>query len=307
MNNFLLTNKIKAKAQELGFLSCGIAKADFLEAEAKFLTDWLNQKKHGKMHYMENNFEKRLDPRLLVPGAKSVISLSYNYFSNQKQPDESAPKIAMYAYGEDYHDLLRKKLNELFEYIKTEAGNIEGRSFVDSAPVLEKAWAQKSGLGWVGKNTNLLSKRIGSYFFLAEIILDLELDYDTPVKDYCGNCTKCIDACPTEALTPYAIDASKCISYLTIELKDEILPSKFKGKMDNWMYGCDVCQQVCPINSQAEPHHETAFEPLPELMNMTRADWENINEETFKKLFGKSAVKRTKFSGLKRNIQFLKK
>jgi epoxyqueuosine reductase len=256
---------------------------------------------------MENNFEKRLDPRLLVPGAKSVISLSYNYFSNQKQPDESAPKIAMYAYGEDYHDLLRKKLNELFEYIKTEAGNIEGRSFVDSAPVLEKAWAQKSGLGWVGKNTNLLSKRIGSYFFLAEIILDLELDYDTPVKDYCGNCTKCIDACPTEALTPYAIDASKCISYLTIELKDEILPSKFKGKMDNWMYGCDVCQQVCPINSQAEPHHEAAFEPLPELLNMTKADWENINEETFKRLFGKSAVKRTKFTGLKRNIEFLKK
>jgi epoxyqueuosine reductase len=307
MNNFLLTNKIKAKAQELGFLSCGIAKADYLEAEARFLTDWLNQKKHGKMHYMEHHFEKRLDPRLLVPGAKSVISLSYNYFSNQKQSDKFAPKIAMYAYGEDYHDLLRKKLNELFEYIKAEAGNIEGRSFVDSAPVLEKAWAQKSGLGWVGKNTNLLSKRIGSYFFLAEIILDLELDYDSSVKDYCGNCTKCIDACPTEALTPYEIDASKCISYLTIELKDEILPSEFKGKMDNWMYGCDVCQQVCPINSQAEPHHEPAFEPLPELMNMTRDDWENINEETFKRLFGKSAVKRTKFKGLKRNIYFLKK
>lgn len=307
MNKISFSAKIKEKAKELGFLSCGMAKAEYLEADARFLNDWLNQKKHGKMQYLENHFDKRLDPRLLVPGAKTVISLSYNYYSELKQQDPESPKIAMYALGEDYHDVIRKKMNLLFDFIKQEVGAFEGRCFVDSAPILEKTWAKKSGMGWVGKNTNLLSKRVGSYFFLSEIILDVELEYDTPVKDYCGNCTKCIDSCPTEALTPYAIDASKCISYVTIELKDKVIPNEFKGKMDDWMYGCDVCQQVCPINSQAVEHNEPAFEPNLKLLQMTKADWENLNEATFKNLFGKSAVKRTKYSGLKRNIEFLKK
>lgn len=307
MNKISFSAKIKEKAKELGFLSCGMAKAEYLEADARFLNDWLNQKKHGKMQYLENHFDKRLDPRLLVPGAKTVISLSYNYYSELKQQDPESPKIAMYALGEDYHDVIRKKMNLLFDFIKQEVGAFEGRCFVDSAPILEKTWAKKSGMGWVGKNTNLLSKRVGSYFFLSEIILDVKLEYDTPVKDYCGNCTKCIDSCPTEALTPYAIDASKCISYVTIELKDKVIPNEFKGKMDDWMYGCDVCQQVCPINSQAVEHNEPAFEPNLKLLQMTKADWENLNEATFKNLFGKSAVKRTKYSGLKRNIEFLKK
>ncbi len=302
-----LTYNIKRQAKLLGFDSCGISAAIKLDDEARKLEEWLQQGMHGKMAYMENHFDKRVDPRLLVDGAKSVISLSYNYFTGAGQQGEDIPKIAMYALGQDYHDVVRGKLNTLLEYIQEIAGNVNGRGFVDSAPVLEKAWAQRSGIGWVGKNTNVLTKRQGSYFFLAEIILDLELDYDTPVKDYCGTCTRCIDACPTQAIfAPYQLDASKCISYFTIELKDEALPADYKGKFQNWMYGCDICQQVCPINSQAQQHREPAFEPKHELLAMGKADWENLSEDKFKTLFKGSAVKRTKYKGLKRNIEFLK-
>jgi epoxyqueuosine reductase len=307
MNNRELTLHIKHLARQIGFDSCGIAKAESLDDEARFLEAWLNQNLHGKMAYLENHFEKRVDPRKLVEGAKSVISLSYNYFNNTKQTDANAPQIAMYALGKDYHDVVREKLETLFNAIKEKAGDVSGRCFVDSAPVLERAWAQRSGIGWVGKNTNILTKRRGSYFFLAEIIVDIELEYDSPVKDYCGNCTKCIDACPTDAIyEPYKLDASKCISYFTIELKDEMLPGDYRGKFENWMFGCDICQQVCPINSQAERHKEPQFEPAPELLNMTAKDWKELKEETFKSLFKHSAVKRTKFKGLKRNIDFLK-
>lgn len=307
MNKRELSAAIKAKALQLGFDSCGIAKAERLDEEARYLESWLNQDRHGKMAYMANHFDKRVDPTLLVDGARSVISLSYNYYNPRAAFTEGAPKIAMYAWGKDYHDVVRAKLNELFEEIKALAGNINGRSFVDSAPVLEKAWAQRSGLGWIGKNTNLLTKRRGSYFFLAEVILDLDLEHDSPVKDYCGNCTRCIDACPTQAIyEPYKLDAGKCISYFTIELKDELLPSGYKGKFNNWMYGCDICQQVCPINSQAQGHTEPAFEPLPALLNMEKEDWEQLNEQSFAQLFKHSAVKRTKYKGLKRNIAFLK-
>ncbi len=292
---------------QLGFMSCGIAKAEMLSDEAKYLEGWLNQQKHGQMRYMENHFDKRVDPRKLVDGARSVLSLSYNYFTPEKQAHTDSPKIAMYAYGEDYHTVLKAKLELLLNFIKEIIGNVNGRSFVDSAPVLEKAWAQKSGVGWIGKNTNLLTKRSGSFYFLSEVIIDVELDYDSPVKDYCGSCTKCIDACPTQAIyEPYKLDASKCISYFTIELKEELLPEIYKGKFENWMYGCDICQQVCPINSQSQKHTEPAFEPKPELLNMTLNDWEELNEESFKLMFKHSAVKRTKFKGLKRNISFLK-
>jgi epoxyqueuosine reductase len=305
--SFDLSYKIKHKAAELGFSGCGISRAEQLTDEARYLEAWLNQDKQGKMNYLSNHFDKRIDPTKLVDGAKSVISLSFNYYTEQKQSDTTAPKIAMYALGEDYHIVVRERLELLLAYIRSEAGDVNGRCFVDSAPVLEKAWAQRSGVGWVGKNTNLLTKRQGSYFFLAEIILDLVLDHDSPVKDYCGSCTRCIDACPTEAIyEPYKLDANKCISYFTIELKDQMLPDENKGKFDNWMYGCDICQQVCPINSQAEQHHTPEFEPKPELLNMTLQDWEALSEEKFKMLFKNSAVKRTKYAGLKRNIEFLK-
>jgi epoxyqueuosine reductase len=255
MLNAALSNQIKAQALALGFQDVGFAKAERLDSEAKYLEQWLNQQRNGKMGYLENYFDKRVDPRLLVDGAKTVISLSYNYFTEHQQLDETAPKIAMYAYGADYHVVVKEKLEQLLQFIREQSGDINGRCFVDSAPVLERAWAERSGIGWMGKNTNILTKQKGSYFFLAEIIVDIELPYDSPVKNYCGTCTKCIDACPTEAIiAPYQIDGSKCISYFTIELKDEILPSDQKGKFDNWMFGCDVCQQVCPINSQAKPH-----------------------------------------------------
>ena len=307
MNKSKLTNSIKTYAKQIGFDNCGIAKAESLDAEARILEAWLNQGLHGKMAYMENHFEKRVDPRKLVDGAKSVISVSYNYFTDKKQLDNTAPKLAMYAMGEDYHTVVKDKLQLVYKFIETEVGQISGRCFVDSAPVLEKAWAQRSGVGWVGKNSNVLTKRQGSFFFLAEIILDVELEYDSPVKDYCGTCTKCVDACPTDAIyEPYKVDASKCISYFTIELKDEILPSNYQGKFQNWMFGCDICQQVCPINSQSQQHNEPRFEPRPELLGMTKNDWEELNEETFKRLFQHSAVKRTKFKGLSRNITFLK-
>lgn len=306
MNKFSLSQLIKQEAKRLGFDSCGISKAERLDEEAQILENWLNQERHGEMAYMANHFEKRVDPRQLVDGAKSVISLSFNYFTDKKQHDDEAPKIAMYAYGKDYHAVIRERLEQLLQLIREKAGAVTGRCFVDSAPVLEKAWAKKSGIGWIGKNTNLLTKRKGSYFFLAEIILDLELEFDGPVKDYCGTCTKCIDACPTNAIyAPYKLDASKCISYFTIELKDELLPADYKGKFHNWMYGCDICQQVCPINSQAAPNKEPAFSPSSELMNMSKADWQQLTEETFNNLFRHSAVKRTKYKGLTRNIRFL--
>lgn len=306
MNKQQLTNFIKREAIRLGFDNCGISKAEKLDDEARLLEAWLNQGRHGQMHYMANHFDKRVDPRLLVDGAKSVISFSHNYYNPASQP-AGAPKLAMYALGNDYHDVIRTKLNELLAAIQAQAGAVNGRGFVDSAPVLERAWAKRSGIGWQGKNTNLLTKRTGSYFFLAQLILDIELEYDGPVKDYCGTCTKCIDACPTSAIyEPYKVDGSKCISYFTIELKDEALPADMKGKFENWMFGCDICQQVCPINSQAQPHHEPQFEPHPTLLTMTRKDWEELSEETFRNLFKGSPVKRTKYKGLMRNIGFLK-
>jgi epoxyqueuosine reductase len=299
------SNKIKLAAQKLGFLSCGISKADFLEDEAPRLEQWLSQGHNGSMYYMERNFDKRLDPRILVPGAKSIVSLLLNYHTDQKQIDPEAPKISSYAYGVDYHSIIKKKLKKMMKIIHREIGEVNGRVFVDSAPVMDKAWAAKSGLGWVGKNTNLISKKAGSFFFIAELILDLELEYDLPVADHCGSCTACIDACPTEALIkPYQIDGSKCISYLTIELKESI-PSEFQGKMDNWAFGCDVCQTVCPWNRFSTPNDESAFKPQSDLLSLSKKEWEEMTESVFNTVFKNSAVKRTKFNGLKRNIKFL--
>jgi len=296
---------IKYKAKDLGFLSCGIAKAGFLSEEAPKLEQWLQEGRHGKMTYMENHFDKRLDPTLLVPGAKSVVSLLLNYHSEEKQSDPEAPKISTYAYGQDYHTVIKEKLTQLMLYLREEIGEIEGRVFVDSAPVMDKAWASRAGLGWVGKNTNLISKQVGSFFFIAELIIDLDLEYDLPVADHCGSCTACIDSCPTEALiAPYQIDGSKCISYATIELKESI-PETFKDKMEGWAFGCDICQTVCPWNRFATPHQETAFMPKKEVLELSSKDWQELTEDTFKKVFQKSAVKRAKFSGLKRNIKFL--
>lgn len=306
-NGFTYSQIIKIEAQKLGFLFCGIAKAGFLEEEAPRLENWLEQGFHGEMSYMENHFDKRLDPRLLVDGAKSVISLGLNYYSEQQQLDPAAPKISRYAFGADYHDVIKQKLFTLLAIIRKEIGDVNGRAFVDSAPVLDRAWAKKAGLGWIGKNGNLISKQKGSFFFLAELIVDLELEYDIePTQDHCGTCTRCIDACPTEAIVaPSIVDGSRCISYLTIELRNEI-PQEFKGKTDNWMFGCDICQDVCPWNRFSVLHNEPAFQPPQELMTMTKTDWEEITEDTFKKVFKNSAVKRTKFSGLTRNIDFLK-
>ena len=295
---------IKTEAKKLGFLSCGISKAEFLEDEAPRLERWLKDGKHGKMAYMENHFDKRLDPRLLVPDAKSIISLLFNYYTPLDQLD-GAPKISKYAYGKDYHHVIKDKLKQLFQIINNKIGEVSGRVFVDSAPVMEKSWAVRSGLGWQGKNTNLISKKAGSFFFIAELIVDLELEYDTPVTDHCGTCTACIDACPTEALTPYHIDASKCISYLTIELKDQI-PTAFKNKMDDWAFGCDVCQDVCPWNRFSKQHNEPLFSPNSEVINYTKKNWEEITQETFNIIFKNSAIKRTGFKGFKRNISFLK-
>ncbi|MBT8309078.1 MAG: tRNA epoxyqueuosine(34) reductase QueG [Flavobacteriaceae bacterium] len=300
------TELIKTEAKRLGFLSCGISQAGFLEEEAPRLEKWLNKNMHGEMHYMANHFDKRLDPTKLVEGSKSVISLLLNYYPSKNQEDQTAPKISKYAYGTDYHFVIKDKLKHLLYHIQEEIGDVHGRAFVDSAPVLDKAWAAKSGLGWIGKHSNLLTQQVGSFYFIAELIIDLELEYDTPVTDHCGTCTACIDACPTKAITePYVVDGSKCISYFTIELKESI-PSDFKGQLDNWMFGCDVCQDVCPWNRFSKPHKEPLFNPKPELLSMTKKDWEEISEEVFKKVFKDSAVKRTKFSGLKRNIEFLK-
>ena len=299
------SESIKSKAIALGFLSCGISKADFLEEEAPRLEQWLNQNHHGEMAYMANHFDKRLDPRVLVPGAKSVVSLLLNYHSKEKQTDVEAPKIASYAFGDDYHKVIKDKLKELMSFIHQEIGEVQGRVFVDSAPVMDKAWAAKSGLGWIGKNTNLISKKVGSFFFIAELILDLDLEHDLPATDHCGSCTACIDACPTDALlAPYQIDGSKCISYVTIELKNEI-PTDFQGKMDNWAFGCDVCQTVCPWNRFATPHSEPAFNPPDELLSLSKNEWEEMTQEVFSVIFKNSAIKRTKYEGLKRNIKFL--
>lgn len=296
---------IKNHAKRLGFLSCGIAKADFLEEEAPRLEAWLQNGYHGEMHYMANHFDKRLDPRLLVDGAKSVISLSYNYFPEKIQ-EEGSYKLAKYAYGEDYHHVIKNKLFELLACLRDEIGEINGRCFVDSAPVMERAWAEKAGLGWNGKHTLLIQKQQGSFFFLAELIIDLELAYDAPfTTDHCGKCTRCIDACPTEAILPNnQIDAKKCISYLTIELRDNI-PTQFKDQMEDWMFGCDICQDVCPWNRFSKSHNEPLFNPRENLLDMKKNDWKELTEETFRKVFKKSAVKRAKYKGLTDNIRFL--
>lgn len=306
MNVSKHTAMIKSEAKRLGFDFCGISKADFLEEEAPRLEKWLSENRHGSMDYMANHFDKRLDPRLLIDGAKSVVSLLYNYYPSQQQT-ENAPKLSKYAYGNDYHDVIKNKLKELVNTLKEKIGDVNGRVFTDSAPVLEKAWAKKSGLGWIGKNSNLITKPQGSFFFIAELIIDIELEYDGPIADYCGTCTKCIDACPTQAIIkPYVVDGSKCISYLTIELKENI-PSEFKGKMDNWVFGCDVCQDVCPWNRFSKPHNEPMFNNTNGLLTYSTKDWEDITEEIFGKLFKNSAVKRTKYGGLKRNLEFINK
>ncbi|MFQ3174981.1 MAG: epoxyqueuosine reductase [Flavobacterium sp.] len=286
-------------------MSCGIAKAGFLVQEAPRLENWLNNNSHGQMTYMENNFDKRLDPTLLVDDAKSVVSLLLNYYPEQFQNPDSY-KVSKYAYGQDYHSVIKGKLKELLFSIQSNIGEVAGRAFVDSAPVLDKAWAAKSGLGWIGKNSNLLTQKVGSFYFIAELIIDLDLDYDHSTTDHCGSCTACLDACPTEAIVaPYVVDGSKCISYYTIELKESI-PIEMKGKFDEWAFGCDICQDVCPWNKFSKAHNEPLFNPNPELLSMSKKDWEEITEETFKAVFKNSPLKRTKFQGLKRNIDFLK-
>lgn len=305
MMNGKYTNLIKTKATELGFMSCGIAKATRLNDDAKRLESWLNQGFHGQMSYMENHFDKRVDPRLLVEGAKSVVTLILNYFPEKKQPEHTY-KVSKYAYGNDYHEVIKSKLKSLIDFIHQEIGEVCGRGFVDSAPVLERAWALKSGLGWVGKNGNLLTRQAGSFFFIATLIIDLELDYDDPfVQDYCGSCTKCIDACPTEAILPNkVIDGSKCISYFTIELKEALFNTTLNW--NDWIFGCDVCQDVCPWNKFAKPTQEPAFAPK-EFITFEQSEWEEITEDVFTKVFKNSPVKRTKYNGLKRNIHFLSK
>ncbi len=302
------TQQIKQMAKDLGFDFCGISKAEKLTEEEPRLERWLKEKAHGRMSYMENHFDKRLDPTLLVPGAKSVISLLYNYYPERdlmnEQPDHK--KLSKYAYGKDYHFVIKEKLKLFFNEIQNQIGQIEGRVFVDSAPVMERQWAAKSGLGWQGKNTLLINKEQGSFFFLAELIVDLDLTPDGPIKDYCGSCTRCIDACPTDAITPYAVDARKCISYLTIELKDEI-PDDFKGQMENWVFGCDICQDVCPWNRFSKPHQEPAFSPKEELLTLFNMNWEELTEEVFKEVFRHSAVKRTQWKGMVKNLKFVEK
>ena len=301
-----LTNDIKTKAKALGFMSCGISKAGFLEEEAPKLEYWLNKNMNGEMSYMERNFDMRLDPTKIVEGAKSVISLTYNYYTEKTSKDSNF-KISKYAYGNDYHFVIKNKLKDLFEYIKEKTGDINGRVFVDSAPVLERAWAKKSGLGWIGKNTNLISKKNGSFFFLCEIILDLELEDDHIDTDHCGSCTACIDACPTNAIVePYVVDGSRCISYYTIELKNNI-PDYAKNTYDDWIFGCDICQDVCPWNRFSKPHKEPLFNSDDEFLSMNKNDWIEMTKETFNKVFKNSAIKRAGFDGIKRNIEFIKR
>nr|WP_315244527.1 tRNA epoxyqueuosine(34) reductase QueG [uncultured Flavobacterium sp.] len=295
---------IKSEAKRLGFLSCGISKAGFLEEEAPRLEKWLNKNHHGQMAYMENHFDKRLDPTLLVDDAKSVVSLLLNYYPGETQSQDSF-KISKYAYGQDYHFVIKEKLKEFLFSIQEKIGDVSGRAFVDSAPVLDRAWAAKSGLGWIGKSGNLITQKVGSFYFIAELILDLDLEYDYATTDHCGSCTACIDACPTQAIVePHVIDGSKCISYYTIELKENI-PYEMKGKFDEWMFGCDTCQDVCPWNRFSKSHSEPLFNPNRELLSFSKKDWIEITEETFRVVFKNSPIKRTKFDGLKRNIKFL--
>ncbi len=324
---------IKQTANQLGFDYCGIAKATFLNEDAKRLESWLQKGFNGSMNYMQNYFDLRTNPQKLVPNAKSVITVLKNYYPSQlqisneelgignlekqqsiqlrtpnsKQGLTDKPKIAKYAYGKDYHEVIKQQLNEFYSILKKQIGDFNGRGFVDSAPVLERAWAVKSGLGWVGKNGNLINKNSGSFFFIATLIIDIELDYDNPfVKDYCGTCTKCIDSCPTEAILPNkVVDGSKCISYFTIELKDALIPAEMQGRFDNWMFGCDVCQDVCPWNRFAKSHNELQFTPIPEILNFTTSQWEEMSEESFKIIFKNSPLKRTKYSGIKRNLKFI--
>jgi len=301
-----ISEQIKAEALRLGFSHCGFSKAGFLEEEAPRLEQWLLQGMHGKMQYMENYFDKRLDPTKLVPGSKSIISLLLNYFPSQKQLDPEAPKISKYALGKDYHTVIKEKLKALLFFMNENFGAVHGRAFVDSAPVLDRAWAQRSGLGWIGKNSNLINPKAGSFFFIAELITDLELEPDVPIQDYCGTCSRCIDACPTEAIiSPQVVDGSKCISYFTIELKENI-PADMKGKFENWSFGCDICQDVCPWNRFSKPHREPDFEPNEMLTGMNKNDWEELTESVFNETFRDSPVKRTGYEGLKRNIRFLK-
>jgi epoxyqueuosine reductase len=306
-NSLSNSQLIKSISTQLGFSYCGISKAEFLEEEAPQLEEWLKRGYQGSMGYLENHFDKRLDPTLLVPGAKSVISLVYNYYPEKDlaQINPGDLKLAKYAYGEDYHFVIKDKLKDFLNKIQSEIGEVSGRAFVDSAPVHERAWAKKSGLGWIGKNSLLLNRSMGSFFFLAELIFDLELEYDGPIKDYCGTCTACMDACPTDAIPqPYVVDGSKCISYFTIELKEEI-PDEVKGKFENWIFGCDICQDVCPWNRFSQPHQEARFQPHPDLEKMNLQEWKEISNDVFEKLFKKSAVKRPKLEGLKRNISFV--
>jgi epoxyqueuosine reductase len=296
---------IKAKAHELGFLACGVARAGFLEAEAPRLEQWLRQGKHGTMGYMERNFDLRLDPTKLVPGARSVISLAYNYFTLPQQTDPEAPRLSTYAYGRDYHKVVKKRLKPLMTFIEEQFGQVDMRAFVDSAPVLEKAWAERAGIGWRGKHTNVIRQGAGSFFFLCELITDLDLEPDAPATDHCGTCRRCIDACPTEAITPYGVGGSRCISYLTIELK-EAVPQEFAGRMADWTFGCDICQQVCPWNRFSTPHAEPEFTPKAELMGLSADEWHGMTELVFDRLFEGSAVKRTKYTGLRRNLDFLR-
>ena len=300
------TQFIKTTAQSLGFDYCGIAKAGKLEEEARYLENWLQKGYNGSMSYMENHFDLRVDPTKLVPGAKSVITLLLNYFPAEEQ-NEEAPQVSKYAYGKDYHEVIRSKLKVFLQILKENIGDISGRGFTDSAPVLERSWAEKSGLGWVGKNGNLITKDTGSFFFIATLITDLELEPDNPfIKDYCGTCTRCIDDCPTDAILPgKVIDGSKCISYFTIELKDLLIPEKMKGTFENKLFGCDICQDVCPWNRFSRPTTETEFTPLHEILNFSKNDWEELTEESFKIIFKKSPLKRSKFEGIKRNLKFL--
>jgi epoxyqueuosine reductase len=301
-----LSNHIKQKALEFGFYSCGISKAEYLEKDAEKLKKWLTMGNHAEMQYMENHFEKRVDPTKLMEGAKSVISVLYNYFPKASIPEENSYKVSKYAYGTDYHFILKRKLKDLIKYIEELAPNSHSRAFVDSAPVLDRAWATRAGLGWIGKNTNLITKKQGSYFFIGEIITNLELDYNNDaVPNHCGGCTRCIDACPTNALEPYTLDARKCISFWTIENKDDSIPENFKSKFDDWIFGCDICQDVCPWNRLSESNNEPEFNPKKEIIKMKKVDWENLSKDQFNVMFKNSPVKRTKFEGLKRNIQFL--
>lgn len=300
------TSFIKKTAGSLGFDYCGIAKTEKLDEDAKRLELWLNKGFNGSMNYMENHFDLRIDPSKLVPGARSVITLLLNYFPSQQQKEE-VPQISKYAYGKDYHEVIKEKLTIFLQTLKDNIGEIHGRGFTDSAPVLERSWAVKTGLGWVGKNGNLITKNNGSFFFIATLITDLELEADDPfTKDFCGSCTKCIDNCPTEAILPgKVIDGSKCISYFTIELKEMLIPDKMKGKFENKLFGCDICQDVCPWNRFSKPTNESEFTPLNEVLNFSKNDWEELTEESFKIIFRKSPLKRSKYNGIKRNLKFL--